>query len=214
MKMNPAYMAKGKLLTKQLLAKYEQNFVNPEKFFAHAHTSLELEETSRIILNGELVLNSSLSDDAKRSTILRLDDNAQLIVTNGKFNVFYGGDIVVTENAVLTLGNSFINNNCKIRCGSKITIGDDCAISHNVTILDSDFHVLIRNGVKQPRHGTGVEIGNNVWIGTGVTIMKNVHIGDGAVIAAGSLVNKDVPAHALVAGSPAVVIDENVDWKK
>lgn len=214
MKMNPAYMAKSRLLTKQIVEKYEKNFVNPERFFAFDYTSLELEEDSLITLNGELVLNSSLSDDAKRSTIIRLDSEAQLIVTNGKFNVFYGGDIVVEKKAVLTLGNSFINSNCIIRCGNKITIGDDCAISHNVTIMDSDFHVMIIDGEEKPRHGTGVEIGNNVWIGTGVTILENVHIGDGAVIAAGSLVTKDIPARCLAVGSPAVVVEENIEWKK
>ena len=106
-------MAITKSQIDDILEKYESNFVNPRNFFAYDHTSLELEEGSLITLEGELVLNSSLADDAKRSTILRLDENAQLIVTNGKFNVFYGGDIVVTKNAVLTLGNSFINNNCK-----------------------------------------------------------------------------------------------------
>lgn len=214
MKINPAYYAKSKVLTKQLVTKYERQIMNPEKFFAYDHTSLELDEASLLTLNGQLILNDGLKEDAKRSTILRLDRSAQMIVTNGKFNVFYGGDIVVFTGGVLTVGNSFINSNCRIRCGKKITIGDDCVISHNVAILDSDFHVLVKNGEDQPRHGTGVEIGNHVWIGTNVTILKNVHIGDGAVIAAGSLVTKDVPPHALVAGSPAVVIDENVEWKK
>ena len=175
---------------------------------------MELDEASLMTLNGKLILNTGLSEDAKRSTILRMDRNAKLNVTNGTFSIFYGGDVVIFSNGELTLGNSFINCNCKIRCGKKITIGDGCAISHNVTMMDSDFHILIRNGEEQPRHGSGIEIGNHVWIGSGVMIMKDVHIGDGAVIAAGSLVTKDVPAHALVAGSPAVVIDNNVDWRK
>lgn len=214
MKVNPVFFAKSRVLTQQLVTKYEQNIMNPENFFAWGHTSLELEEASLISLAGKLSLNAGLKEDANRSTILRLDRSAKLEVTNGEFSVYYGGDIVVFSGGVLTLGNSFINNNCKIRCGKSITIGDDCAISHNVTILDSDFHVLIRNGEEMPRRGKGIVIGNHVWIGTGVTILKDVHIGDGAVIAAGSLVTKDVPPHALVAGSPAVVIDENVEWKK
>ena len=214
MNINPVYLAKSKLLTQQLITKYERHFMNPELFFAYDHTSLELDEASLITLNGRLNLNSSLQEDAQRSTILRMDRNAKLNVTSGTFSVFYGGDIAIFSNAVLTLGNSFINNNCKIRCGKSITIGDDCAISHNVTILDSDFHILIRNGEEMPRHGKGVVIGNHVWIGTGVTILKDVHVGDGAVIAAGSLVTKDVPPNTLVAGSPAVVVVENIDWKK
>ncbi len=50
-----------------------------------------------------------------------------------------------------------------------------------------------------------VEIGNDVWIGTRVTVMGGVKIGNGAVIAAGAIVTKDVPAYAIVAGVPATV---------
>ena len=214
MAMSPTFLAQSKLLTRQLVTEYERHIINPENLFAYAHTSMELDDASLITLNGKLNLNSGLNRDAGRSTILRLDRAAQLTVTNGAFSVYYGGDIVVFSSGRLTLGNSFINSNCKIRCARSISIGDGCAISHNVTIMDSDFHVMITDGEEQPRYGTGVEIGNNVWIGTGVTILKNVHIGDGAVIAAGSLVAKDVPPHTLVAGTPAVVIKENIDWKK
>ena len=54
-----------------------------------------------------------------------------------------------------------------------------------------------------------VIIGNNVWIGDKATILPNVTIGDGAVIAANSVVTKDVPAYSVVAGNPAKVIKEN-----
>ena len=55
-------------------------------------------------------------------------------------------------------------------------------------------------------HPAPVTIGNNVWIGANVTILPGVTIGDDAVIAAASVVTKDVPAKALVVGSPARVI--------
>jgi acetyltransferase-like isoleucine patch superfamily enzyme len=58
-----------------------------------------------------------------------------------------------------------------------------------------------------------VFIGNNVWIGNRAIIMKGVTIDDGAIIAAGSIVTKDVPARCLVAGVPAKVVRENVQWK-
>lgn len=52
-----------------------------------------------------------------------------------------------------------------------------------------------------------------MWIGTNAIILKGVAIGDGAIIAAGAVVTKDVPAHTLVAGVPAKVIKENIiDW--
>ena len=53
----------------------------------------------------------------------------------------------------------------------------------------------------------------HVWIGTRVTILSGVNVGNGAVIAAGALVTKDVPAGALVGGIPAKIIKEKVEWQ-
>ena len=55
-------------------------------------------------------------------------------------------------------------------------------------------------------------IGSHVWIGCNVLILKGVTVGDGAVIAAGSVVTKDVPAASLVGGNPARILKENVTW--
>lgn len=214
MKINATYLAKSKLLTMQYLTRFERQIMHPENLLTYDHTDMELDEACIMTLNGKLEINSGLRQDAMRSTILRLDRNAHFMITGGQCSIAYGGDIVVFTSGFLSIGNSSIDCNSKIRCGKKISIGDDCIISSNVTILDSDFHILIRNGEEMPRHGTGVEIGNHVWIGTGVTIMKDVHVGDGAVIAPGSIVTKDVPAKAYVSGSPAKIICDNVEWKK
>ena len=53
-----------------------------------------------------------------------------------------------------------------------------------------------------------INIGNNVWCGANVTILKGGHIGDGTVIATEAVVNKDVPAHTVVGGVPAIVLKE------
>lgn len=67
------------------------------------------------------------------------------------------------------------------------------------------FIVFIRNG--------GVRIGDKVWIATNAMILPGVTIGDGAIVAAGAVVTKDVPPRCMVAGVPAKVIKENVEWK-
>ena len=61
--------------------------------------------------------------------------------------------------------------------------------------------------------GGRIEIGNKVWIATGAMILPGVKIGDGAIVAAGAVVTKDVPERCMVAGIPAKVIKENVEWK-
>lgn len=169
--------------------------------------SVVLAKTCSIELNGVLTLNTNSYNGNGRTSILRMDDNSML-VSKGSFRFMYGADIILFSGAKLILGNnSFINSDCKIRCHEKISIGDDCAISHDFTVMDSDAHKL--NGIvnKSP-----VCIGNHVWIGTRVTILSGVSVGDGAVIAAGALVTKDVPSNTLVGGVPAKIIKSDVSW--
>lgn len=168
----------------------------------------DLSKSCKFNINGSLFLGDARYKNNGKKIILRMDDNSKINV-NGSFNFFYGCDIVLFENATLNLGNSFINSDAKIRCHQSITIGDDCAISHDFTIMDSDAHYLNGNNNTKP-----VVIENHVWIGTRVTILSGVTIGEGAVIAAGSIVTKDVPAHCLVAGNPAKVIKNDVVWRK
>lgn len=170
---------------------------------------VKIHQTAQMKLQGDLYLNGNSFGGNGHSSILRLDKNSALI-TNGYFNFMYGADVILFDGATLELGkNTFVNSDCKIRCHERISIGEDCAISHDFTVMDSDVHYL--NG---DNHTKSVTIGNHVWIGTRVTVLSGVTVGDGAVIAAGSVVTKDVPESCLVAGSPAKVIKTQVEWVK
>lgn len=98
----------------------------------------------------------------------------------------------------------FLNAGCRFQDQGGIEIGDDCLIGHNTLIatLNHDLAPTRRGDM----HPGRVVIGRNVWIGANVTILPGVTIGDDAVVAAASVVTKDVPARALVVGSPARVI--------
>ena len=99
-----------------------------------------------------------------------------------------------------------------ITCINKIQIGDNCLTGKWVTISDNnhgttDFDTLHEAPAIRKLYTKGpVVIGNNVWIGDKATILGGVTIGDGAVIAANSVVTKDVPAYSVVGGNPARVI--------
>lgn len=165
-------------------------------------------EGASIEVGGRLDFGSCYRCCSGRPSILTLGKDSRVIV-RGSFDFYYGADVQLFDGAVLTLGDSFINSDCKVRCHDSITIGDGCAISHDFTVMDSNAHIL--NGSR----GTApVVIGDHVWIGTRVTVLPGVNIGDGAVVAAGALVTKDVPAGALVGGVPAKVIHEHVEWEK
>ena len=172
-------------------------------------TTLFLHSSAKLDIRGQLGLNVNNYDGNGRSTILRMDKNSELRV-KGHFDVFYGGDIICFEGAKLSIGSGFCNSDIKIRCTESISIGEHVAISHDVTIMDSDAHMIDEVDYVKTKP---VRIGNHVWIGTKATILKGVSIGNGAIIAAGAVVTRDVPAHTLVAGVPAKVIKENVKWK-
>ncbi|MBX5156983.1 sugar O-acetyltransferase [Rhizobium sp. NZLR8] len=101
--------------------------------------------------------------------------------------------------------NVFINQGCHFMDMGGIAIGDDVMIGPKVTIVSAGHPVSPskrRNGIT----AAPVIIGKNVWIGAAATILQGVTIGENAVIAAGAVVSRSVPANSMVAGVPARVI--------
>jgi acetyltransferase-like isoleucine patch superfamily enzyme len=89
-----------------------------------------------------------------------------------------------------------------------VTIGDGVRIAHRVSILSEDhrFDDPTLPIYEQGKIGKAVVIHDDVWIGCGVIILKGVSIGRGAIVGAGSVVTRDVPEMAVVAGNPARVL--------
>ena len=103
------------------------------------------------------------------------------------------------------VGDNFhADYNCTMLDLAEIRIGDNCLIGPDVGIYTAG-HRLEPEGRVLDVYGLPITIGNDVWIGGHSTILPGVTIGDGAVIAAGSVVTKDVPARTLVAGNPAKI---------
>lgn len=98
----------------------------------------------------------------------------------------------------------FINMGCKFQDQGGIFIGDGVLIGHNVVLATL-------NHAMQPERRSNmlpapIHIGKRVWIGSNATVLPGVTIGDGAVVAAGAVVTRDVPANTVVGGVPAKVI--------
>ncbi len=102
--------------------------------------------------------------------------------------------------------NVFINSGCHFQDQGGIYVGDDVLIGHGVVLatLNHDLDPDRRADM----HPAPIRIGDKVWVGSHSTILPGVTIGEGAVIAAGAVVTKDVPARTIVGGVPAKVIKE------
>lgn len=111
-----------------------------------------------------------------------------------------------SDNAELNIGsNTFFNHNCSVTAKESICIGDNTIIANNVVIVDHD-HLFNTSRTQSGYSTSPIKIGNNVWIGANSVILKDVNIGDNSVIAAGSVVNKSIPAKELWGGVPAKCI--------
>ena len=143
---------------------------------------------------------------------LWLDEESKL-TCKGSFTMYEGSAIVVIKGGHLELGDQSYINESLIQCASTIKIGNHCAIAGGVLIQDTDFHPILNENGKEKTITKPIAIGNHVWICANAIILKGVNIGDGAIVAAGAVVTKDVPANSLVGGNPAKVIKTNVIWK-
>ncbi len=104
--------------------------------------------------------------------------------------------------------NAEINNNCFFLAKDKIVIGENAAIAYNVTIITSANPNSPHNKLCKlyPAMTAPVIIDSDVWIGANSLILPGVKIGSYSIVAAGSVVNHDVPSGVVVAGVPAKII--------
>lgn len=172
---------------------------------------LDLHSECSIQLFDSLHLGYNLRNTSCMETCLKMHKNSMLRV-NGCFKAFYGSSIEVFSDAVLTVGKSYINSECIISCAAKISIGNGVAIARRVMIYDSDHHRILDEYGNQKNPAMPIAICDHVWIGVGAIILKGVTLGQGCIVAAGAVVTHSVPAGCLVAGNPARVLKQNVEW--
>ena len=121
------------------------------------------------------------------------------LTLNQPFHCDYGRNIFLGDNVL-------INYNLTVLDEATVTVGNNVYIGPNVSIYTPCHPLDAEQRCSGIQWAKAVTIGNNVWVGGGATILPGVTIGDNAVIAAGAVVSRDVPASTLVAGNPARVI--------
>ncbi|MBO0330328.1 sugar O-acetyltransferase [[Muricauda] lutisoli] len=144
-------------------------------------------------------LNASKNVDEIR-TVLSEIIGVEVDKTTTLFTPFY-----TNYGKNISLGkNVFINHACSFLDLGGITIEDDVMIGPRVSITSENHPTDIKT--RKSMRPSSVFIKKNVWIGASATILPGVTIGENSVVAAGALVNKDVPPNTVVAGVPAKVL--------
>jgi acetyltransferase-like isoleucine patch superfamily enzyme len=131
------------------------------------------------------------------------------IVQFGRFVWIGDGTKIRCHEGVVEIGaKTVMGQECTISAYQRVRIGEQCVIADRAMFIDFDHGVV---EVERPIRVQGiykrdVEVGSNVWIGYGACILRGVRVGDNSIVGTNSVVTRDVPANAVVAGIPARVI--------
>jgi acetyltransferase-like isoleucine patch superfamily enzyme len=131
--------------------------------------------------------------------------NVVFFPTNSDFlyqNIFIGNNVFIGQGASFIASISYISIGDKTFFGPNVTIRGGNHSSHIVGKFMADY----TSADKLPDDDAPVIIDEDVWVGTGAIILKGVRIGRGAIVAAGSVVTKNVPPYSIFGGIPAKLL--------
>jgi maltose O-acetyltransferase len=111
--------------------------------------------------------------------------------------VLPGGHLEIGDNVFVNYGSSLVSS-------AHVRVGDGCLIGTHVMVMDCDFHRVEDKAWDTTGHPVILE--DRVWLGNRSIVLKGVTVGHDAVVAAGSVVTRDVPPRTVVAGVPARVV--------
>jgi acetyltransferase-like isoleucine patch superfamily enzyme len=109
------------------------------------------------------------------------------------------------DNSVIIIGDNCRLNGTIIHCNERVEIGKDCMFGPGTVVVDNDSHRIAVDFTERRKtpESKPIKIGNNVWIGMNCIILKGVDIGDNSIVAAGSVVTKNISENCLFGGNPA-----------
>ena len=166
-----------------------------------------------VYVKGNLIVWGIPLIDIKRGAKLVIENNVTLTSRNKDYHINMHSPVKLFSDepgAEIRIGeNSRVHGTC-IRARTSVIIGRNCLIAANCQIMDDSGHDMSFPNVEDRVNTRGISkpvvIGDNVWIGANTIILPGVRIGNGSVIAAGSVVTKEIPPMVVAGGNPAKVI--------
>lgn len=187
--------------------------MNIYKKFLRKYRIVKLKNIKGLTLSPGLNLAGMPIVDIRNGGKVVISNNVTLTSENKGYHLNMHSPVKIYADrpgALIKIGdNTRIHGAC-IHAHKKILIGKNCLIAGNTQIMDSSGHELSfdypENRINTSGSAKPVIIEDNVWIGANCIILPDVIIGQGSVVAAGSIVTKEIPSMVIAGGNPAKVI--------
>lgn len=131
----------------------------------------------------------------------------------GRAGIGHGSKISVR--GTLTFGTDFnMTAESTIVCAHEITFGDDCLLSWDILVMDTDEHPLYNKEGKRVNPDRPIVAGNHVWIGCKCVLLKGTNVPDNTVVAAGTLLKSSFEGeNTVIGGNPPSILKQDIHWE-
>lgn len=170
-------------------------------------------EDNQVIIGKECTL---------RSSEIIIEGNHNKIIIGENFSSYNAGFHLGQDNNEVCIGSgttlhgrNYHAVHFELYEGSRIIVGTDCMFSNGIQIHSSDSHSIVDLNGKRLNPAEDIIIGSHCWIGFGTIILKGTHIPEHTVVGAGTVcTQKYKVSHCILAGNPARIVKEQIDWDR
>lgn len=206
-----------------IFSTHQDSLLKKSSFFVKNNNNILCFKKKSLVKNSHIIVEGS-------NNILYIDKetlltNSYIKIEGNDNKIFIGANCCLknltidmkNKNSVIKIGDKTSIEEARITSFEpyKIEIGKDCMFSADIVIMNTDVHKIYDTTTKlKTNEGKEISIGNHVWLGIRTIVLKGVNIGDNSIVAAGSIVTKDVKANTVVSGNPARQVKENRNWSR
>lgn len=170
---------------------------------------VQIRHPGYLSLGRSVTLEDGVIIDALSRTGVTVGDNVSI----GAYTIIEASGILTRLGEGFAIGrNSNLGDYCYVGAAGGVSIGENVLIGQRVS-FHSENHIFLRTDLPIKAQGTtqqGIVVEDDCWLGSGAIILDGVTIHRGSVVAAGSVVNKNVPPYSVVGGVPAVLVHSRV----